>query len=241
MNRKAIAPVVRRVQLSIRDILRTFRSSGIYSSSAPSSGQTDLQFWLLTGKRKEALLSGFMVERLKALLPFRARCQMRVSSLSARWFGFFLLLIAGTIGCAQPGTGVSPSLTAPNLASGATDAKPSVSYDASGVWNLTATATNLNTGEEQTFESPVTFTQDPDGTIHASDDITVFTMTRKGSAGKLQYAMTVTEDHPDCDTNLSGTAQIDPNTNTLTAKLTGPNSDGQGCFRAQVLITATKN
>jgi hypothetical protein len=165
---------------------------------------------------------------------------MRVSTPPARWFSFFLLLIAGTIGCAAPGTGVPASPTAPTLASGATNLGPGASYDGSGLWHANITQRNLTTNEVLTFEFDIAFTQDTDGNLHASDDGTVATLTRRGSGLRIAYDMSVFESHPSCNTQMSGSAQIDTATNTLTAKLSGLNNDGQGCFRAQASLTATK-
>lgn len=167
---------------------------------------------------------------------------MRVSTLSARWFGLFLLLIAGTVGCGQAGPGSASPLTAPSaLSSDGLSAGPGASYDGSGSWHATITQRNLTDNQVLTFEFDIEFTQDTDGNLHASDDITAVTLTRRGSGLRIAYDMSVFESHASCHTEMSGMAQIDTATNTLAAELNGLNNDGQGCFRASVSITATKN
>ena len=164
---------------------------------------------------------------------------MRVSTLSGRSFGLFLLLIAGTAGCGQSGPGVGASLTAPSsLESGATHLGPGASYDASGLWRVTVTQRNLTNNQVQTFEFDSVITQDTDGNLQSSDGVT---MTRLASGLRIAYKISAFESHPSCNTELSGSAQIDTATNTLTAHLSGLNNDGQGCFRVQSTITATKS
>jgi hypothetical protein len=170
---------------------------------------------------------------------------MSLSSLSTRWFGVFLLSIVGTAGCAQPGTGIPASPMAPSLASGsvssaATSLAPGASYDGSGLWHLIYVGRNLTDHQVLTLELDATFTQDANGNLHASEDITVVTLTRRGSGRTITYDMSVFESHPSCNTELSGTAEIDTSTNTLKAQLNGINNDGQGCFRAHASISATK-
>ena len=164
---------------------------------------------------------------------------MRVSTLSSRSFGLFLLLIAGTAGCGQSGPGVQASLTAPSsLESGATHVGPGASYDASGLWRVTVTQRNLTDNQVQTFEFDSVITQDTDGNLRGSDGVT---LTRLASGLIVAYKISAFESHPSCNTELSGSAQIDTRTNTLTAHLSGLNNDGQGCFRVQSSITATKS
>src|SRR5262245_22183099 len=131
-----------------------------------------------------------------------------------RWFGFFLLLIAGTVGCAQPGGGGGAALTAPTSLGGE-HAAPGASYDGSGPWHFQVHVTTKD-GLDFSDEGDITFTQDLDGNLHATvldspDDPrpTVVTLTRRGRGPKLAYEMSLFEPHTDCNEEASGLAQID--------------------------------
>ena len=150
------------------------------------------------------------------------------------------LLIAGTVSCAQSGTGVPASPTAPSLEFGARAASaspssttarlgPGASYDGSGSWHFIITRRAEN--ELSTFEFDGTFTQDPDGNLHLTEDNTQITLTRRGSGLRIPYDMSVFESHQICNTELSGSAQIDTVTNTLRGRVRGLDSDGGDCVR----------
>ena len=64
------------------------------------------------------------------------------------------------------------------------------------------------------------------------------TLTRHSSGKKISYKITVFEPRATCSTDISGTAQIDTTTNTLDAKLSGVE---EGCDKAQMVVTATRN
>jgi len=168
---------------------------------------------------------------------------MRVSTLSERWCGVFLLLIAGTVGCAQPGSGGAAALTAPT-ALGSANAAPGASYDGSGSWHFRLQITTKD-GVDFGDEGDLTLTQDLDGNLHAiildgPDDPrpTVITLIRRGLGPKLAYQMSTFEPHTLCNEEASGLALIDTATNTLQAKLSGTL---QGCEKANWEINGTKN
>jgi hypothetical protein len=118
---------------------------------------------------------------------------------------------------------------------------PGASYNGAGLWHATITQRNLTDNQANTFNFDIVFTQDAEGNLHASDEITVITLTRLGSGLKIAYHFSAFEAHPSCNTELSGTAVIDTVTNTLTGHVNGLNNDGQGCFRVESSITATKS
>jgi hypothetical protein len=177
-----------------------------------------------------------------ALSP--ARCQMRVSTLSARWFGFSLLLIAGTVGCAQSETGDPASLTAPSAVTPPTSAQGApTAYDASGTWHVSVVISSHSGEVLLTDEGDNTLTQDADGNLSANtEDGGQVTMVRrgKGFGAKVTYDISTTEPSSSgCPEDLTGVGQIDVATNTLTARLTGVL---EGCQNNTVVmsITATK-
>ena len=174
---------------------------------------------------------------------------MRVSTLPARWFGFSLLVIAGTVGCGQSGTGDPASLTAPSAVTAPTSAQGApVPYDASGDWLGSFVITTLS-GGEVLFSGDgeiLTFTQDSDGNLHAGplEEGGEFTLVRrgKGFGPKVSYDISWLEPSSSgCPEDLSGVAQIDVATNTLTARLTGVLEGCDNDLTVVMSITATKN
>jgi len=145
-------------------------------------------------------------------------------------------------GCSQstPTTVGTFAVTAPTSA----QAAPGASYDASGPWHFSVIFSSISGEELGRDQGVITFTQDVDGNLHATvlDDPndprpTVVTLTRRGLGPKITYRMSIFEPHTDCDVDVSGPAQIDIATNTLTARLTGTE---EGCIRVIYSITATK-
>jgi hypothetical protein len=145
---------------------------------------------------------------------------MRVSTLSARWFSFILLLIAGTVGCGQSGTGVPAPLTAPSSLSVPSTAAlgPSAGYNASGTWSFVFTDVHGNFDGD--FDSEVH--QDPvtgDLTFLDNDDFPV-TMERlsNGSGAIITYRVYDIDTHENggCAIRVMGTVRLDTTTNTLT-------------------------
>jgi len=150
---------------------------------------------------------------------------MRVSTLSARWFGFFVLVIAGTVGCAQSGTGDPASPTAPSSLSGgpsATAVGPSAGYDASGTWCIANTDAkgNLEGGPFETIIS-----QDPaagDLSLTDEDGIPVRLERLSNGQGAIityRIAFIGNEGGSECDFRAKGTVLLDTTTNTVTGNL----------------------
>jgi hypothetical protein len=163
---------------------------------------------------------------------------MRVSLMGAAVCG--ATLFVG--GCAQgPSSSVAPSaVTAP----GAAPVAPSA-YDASGPWHVSFVITSISGETLLSGEGDLPFTQDASGNLHAvnTEEGTQFTLLRRGQGfgSKVTYAMSVFEpSSTGCPEDLSGVAQIDVATGTLTARLTGVL---EGCHGNTVVlsITATKN
>lgn len=145
-------------------------------------------------------------------------------------------------GCAQgPSASVAPSaLTAPTSAPAAPEP-----YDASGPWHASFVITSMSGEELLSGEGALTFTQDSDGNLRAVDpeEGTQITLLRrgKGLGPKVTYDISIFEPSSSgCPEDLSGTAQIDVATNTLTARLIGVL---EGCQDNKVVlsITGTKN
>ena len=163
---------------------------------------------------------------------------MRASSTAAVVFIATLFVV----GCAQSPspTASSSAVTAPTSAQVA----PGASYDGSGPWHFSVIFSSISGEELGRDQGVITFTKDVDGNLHATvlDDPndprpTVVTLTRRGLGPKITYLMSIFEPHTDCDVDVSGPAQIDIATNTLTARLTGTE---EGCIRVVYSITATK-
>ena len=163
---------------------------------------------------------------------------MRASSTA----GVVFVATMFVVGCAQSPspTMASSGVTAPTSAQVA----PGASYDGSGPWHFNVVFSSISGEELGRGEGDITFTQDLDGNLHATvldgpadPRPTVVTLTRKGLGQKITYKMSSLEPHTDCDEDVSGPAQIDIATDTLTARLTGTQ---EGCMRVVWSITATK-
>jgi hypothetical protein len=166
---------------------------------------------------------------------------MRVSTLSARWFGFFLLLIAGTVGCAESGTGVPASLTAPSSLSVGPSAAaigPGAGYDATGMWRFVTTFP----GEpDEIFDAQVTQAPNGDFTFEENDGPVTLERLSQGDGKVITYRLfgSGPESGTDCDVRAQGTARLDTTTNTLTANV---RLKELGCDNQRVgfVVTATK-
>ena len=146
---------------------------------------------------------------------------MRVSTPSARWFGFSLLVIAGTVGCAQSGTGDPASPTAPSALSGGPSANavgPSVGYDASGTWCVVNTDAHGNPVDPP-FEQ--LFSQDPDtGDLLFTDEGQPVRAKRlsNGQGKIITYQVSfIGNEGDECDLRIKGTILLDTTTNTFTS------------------------
>jgi hypothetical protein len=146
---------------------------------------------------------------------------MRVSTLSARWFGFSLLLIAGTVGCAQSETGAPASPTSPSSLSGgpsATAVGPSAGYDASGTWCVVNTDAHGNPVDPP-FEQ--LFSQDPDtGDLLFTDEGQLVRAERlsNGQGKIITYQVSfIGNEGGECDLRIKGTILLDTTTNTFTS------------------------
>ena len=162
---------------------------------------------------------------------------MRVSTLPARWFGSFLLLIAGTVGCTQS----SPaSLTTPSAVSvgpSATAAGPSANYTADGTWRFVSTLGDdtevLITDVHQLANGDLQF---------LDEDNSLVTLKRlsQGSGAVITYRIAATDSEGGlCDVRAMGTVLLDTTTDTITAhiRLKELGCDNQ---RGEVSVTGTK-
>lgn len=145
---------------------------------------------------------------------------MHVSTLTARPYGFLLLLIAGAAGCAQSGAGVPASLTAPSSlvsSPSATAAGPSVGYDATGTWLFTNTDVHGNVDGDPFVTQVI---QDPGtGNLSLTDEDGVpVTLERLSSGGGtiITYRLSSIGHEDNCDISIKGTARLDTTTNTVT-------------------------
>jgi hypothetical protein len=147
-----------------------------------------------------------------------------MSTLSARWFGFLLLLIAGTAGCAQSETGAPASPTSPSsLSAGpsATAVGPSAGYDASGTWCIANTDAKGNL-EGDPFETIIT--QDPaTGDLSLTDEDGMAVRLARLSNGQgaiITYRLSfIGNEGGECDFRAKGTLLLDTTTNTVTGNL----------------------
>jgi len=109
---------------------------------------------------------------------------------------------------------------------------PSVPYDGSGVWHYVLQITNSGVeglhSHDVIDEGDFFFTQDGEGNLHARQNTTEITLTRRNAGRMAIYEMSIYEPHPRCDTHLKGSAQIDTDTNTLHAVISGIE---EGCDR----------
>ena len=151
---------------------------------------------------------------------------MSASITSLRRFGSLLLVVAGTAGCAQPSDSSWASPTAPSSLSAGSSALsapvaqfgPGASYDASGPWHVVMTERPNAPG----VEFDIVLTQDGDGNLTFTDDTgALFTFTRRGpGTGRMipydlsAYGPIVLPNSP-CETNVSGAAQLDTQTDTI--------------------------
>src|SRR4029453_8587728 len=112
-------------------------------------------------------------------------------------------------------------------------------------WDFSVIISSISGEVLLTAEGDLTFTQDSDGNLHAvnEEEGTQVTLLRhgKGLGPKITYAASSFEPSSSgCPEDLSGHAQIDVATNTLTARLTGVL---EGCSGSRVVneVTMTKN
>jgi len=145
---------------------------------------------------------------------------MRVSILLARSFSLFVVLIAGTVGCAQPGTGVpGPSAASSYLSVGpsATAAGPSADYDASGPWCLANTDAHGNLDGSPWTTNII---QDPNtGNLSLTDEdgfpVTLERLSN-GAGAIITYRVNFIGDEDGCDIRVMGTGRLDTTANTFT-------------------------
>lgn len=162
---------------------------------------------------------------------------MRVSTLSARWFGFSLFLIAVTVGCAQPGTGVPAPLTSPSSLSvpSAAAVGPSASYDATGCWRF------VEEGESP-FVRYVSQDSSTGNLSFLDEDFSPIILERlsQGTGAIITYRISLIGDEGgECDIRIKGTVVLDTTTNTLTGRV---RLKELGCSNGRLgaVITATK-
>ena len=163
---------------------------------------------------------------------------MRASST----FAVVLIATSFVVGCAQgPSASVAPSaVTAPTSAPAAP-----APYDASGPWDASFVITSISGEELLSGEADITFTQDSDGNLHAvnPEEGTQITLLRrgKGLGPKVTYDISIFEPSSSgCPEDLSGVAQIDVATNTLTARLIGVLEGCDNDTTVVLSITGTK-
>jgi hypothetical protein len=166
---------------------------------------------------------------------------MGVSTLSVRRFGFFLLLIAGTVSCAQSGTGVPAPLTAlSSLSVGPSAAAvgPGASYNATGDWRF---VTAFPGQPDEIFVAYVTQLPNGDLTFEEGDGPVTLERLSQGGGNVITYRLfgSGPESGTDCDVRALGTARLDTTTNTLTANV---RLKELGCDNQRVgfVVTATK-
>jgi len=144
-------------------------------------------------------------------------------------------------GCAQTPSPTAPSASVTAPASAQVTPVP---YDASGTWHVSVVISSISGEVLLTAEGDPTFTADSDGNLRSvnEEEGTQTTLIRRGPGfgPKITYAASSFEPSSSgCPEDLSGIAQIDVATNTLTARLTGVL---EGCQNNTVVmsITATK-
>jgi hypothetical protein len=173
---------------------------------------------------------------------------MSLSNISKGSVGALLLTVVGTVGCAQPGSSNQASAMAPSsVTSGAAlsapqsgttaQAGPGASYDASGTYIVEAGL--KRNGEPFSDPDQITLTQDGAGNLHGvipGGHPTSVTLVRRGSGQTIEYDMSVFEPHTQCNTVLSGQAQLNTKTGVMKAHLSGIEQD---CENVDYFITAT--
>ena len=173
---------------------------------------------------------------------------MRMSSRPVRWSGPLLGLILGTVGCSQLSAGDMASPTAPSSSLGrsglAADSSvsspmvgpPTITYDATGSWHEIVTARGVILEETDTD-----LEQDTNGIItHCGEcEGELWTFTPIGvTPGRIVYSVTAGGDGEPCDFDVSGTAQLNVATDTITGQITGTSDD---CSRGTASVVLTRN
>ena len=174
---------------------------------------------------------------------------MRRSILSVQWFGFFLLLVAGTVGCAQSGTGIPSSLTAPSSRSVGVSAPalepaalgPGASYDASGEWEFRTNDIHGNPVDSP-FNTCVSQDQATGNLSFLADgDPATLERLSAGTGEIITYRLfgSGPESGTECDVQFKGTARLDTTTSTMTLPF---RLKELGCSNQRVgwIITATR-
>ena len=162
------------------------------------------------------------------------------SNRSLRWFGVPLLAFLSSLGCAQPGD-IGSSRTAPLGPSAlqsdiaTTAARPGISYDATGTWHEVVTVFRGNV-QGEAVDVEVT---DTDGTLtHCGEcegELWTFSP-RAVTPNSIIYEVTVTaDDVPPC-AHISGQAQLNIATETITGTISGKNEECEA-FAASVVLT----
>ena len=124
----------------------------------------------------------------------------------------------------------SSSVTAPASA----QLGPGASYYASGSWHFIV---RDKPNGDVMDEGDNTLIQDADGNIHIANGPT---FTRVGTGQAIAYSVSSIEHHQNCDTNLSGQAQLDTKTNTFHAHVSGIEAE-LNCSQVNFWLTATKD
>ena len=166
-----------------------------------------------------------------------------------------LAVVMGTVfvvGCSQMGQSTSPTapssaLTVPTSLAGGTSeslsqssvfaptARPTTSYDATGLWHLV-----IKVHGQVVDEVDTDLTQDADGNITYCGECEseLFTLTRTNvMPGRLLYNVTYFGEGSPCNASGSGTAQLNTLTNTITGTITVQQDD---CSRVPASMTLTR-
>jgi hypothetical protein len=161
----------------------------------------------------------------------------------------FLLALAGSVACTQPGASHALSPTAPSFVTpSASSAVPGVfaptsvaggSYNATGVWHLVIT--DQRSGEVYD-DVDTELTQHPDGTITFCGECEgeLFTLTPRsaGQGAAVPYELSYFGAGSPCNASLSGAAVLDARNDTITARgVRGINDD---CSRLLVAIALAR-
>jgi hypothetical protein len=160
---------------------------------------------------------------------------MHVSTRSLRWFGFLLVM---TVGCAPSGSHDALSPTAPSSLSGGGSAsgssasvsvsspiatlRPGALYDATDSWHLVI---KERSNGAVLVEFDAFLTQDTAGNITFTADIGAlytFTLRGQGTGRMIAYELSVyapiSLPNSPCETRISGPAQLDTMTDTITVR-----------------------
>jgi len=181
---------------------------------------------------------------------------MDTSIRSRRWLGAIVVVTLSSVtlslSCAQPGSGERGGLTAPSVQSGGaqTQAKPELTYDASGIWNGVFSGEISGSG-------CISVTQDSHGDLSAIEvnntgnpepSSHTYTFKRQGSSKKnvVDYKVTIVGAAGfTCVDDVSGTAQFnttDPQ--SITAQLSGLvnlREDPQTCGTRSFVLSAHRD